>query len=56
MISHEDGDFMNAVSAIIRDPRGCPRGGSEITNPTSIHEDPCLTPGLIQWVKDMASS
>ena len=32
---------------------GSSRHGSAVTNPTSVHEETSLIPGLTQWVKDL---
>ena len=34
--------------------RGVPILAQQVKNPTSIHEDVGLIPGLTQWVKDLA--
>ena len=33
---------------------GVPIVAQRVKNPTSIHEDAVLIPGLAQWVKDLA--
>ena len=35
--------------------RGVPVVAQRVKNPTSVHEDAGLIPGLPQWVKDPAS-
>ena len=37
----------------LKDHLGRSRCSSAVTNPTSIHEDASLIPGLTQWVKDL---
>ena len=39
---------------VIRTILGAPNAAQQIKNPTRIHEDASLTPGLTQWVKDLA--
>ena len=33
---------------------GVPIVPQQVKNPTGVHEDASLTPGLAQWVKDLA--
>ena len=42
------------ISAELGWKRGSSHCGSALTNPTSIHEDAGLIPGLTHWVKDLA--
>ena len=38
----------------MKDKIGVPIVAQWVKNPTSIHEDACWMPGLIQWVTDLA--
>ena len=42
-------DFWNQVTK-----EAVPIAAQQVTNPTSMHEDSNLIPGLAQWVKDLA--
>ena len=38
----------------VRNPKGSSHCGTAETNPTGIHEDMSLIPGLVHWVGDPA--
>ena len=40
------------IHALIKRERGVPVAAQWVKNPTSLHEDTALIPGLAQWVKD----
>jgi len=48
--------FLQGPSTLLtercRDGGGVPMVAQQVKNPTSIHEDADLIPGLAQWVKD----
>ena len=49
-LSHATGAVKNLLFKKILGNSG---RGSAVMNPTSLHGDACLIPGLAQWVKDL---
>ena len=47
-----NGVFVHHHTSISNTKEGVPVMTQRLTNPTSIHEDTGLIPGLDQWVKD----
>ena len=51
---HKGGALRNGISALKRKGQGTPVVAQQVMNPTRIHEEAGLMPGLAQWVKDLA--
>ena len=43
---------LEKISSVLKDVSGVPVVAQQLSNPTSIHEDVGLIPGLASWVKD----
>ena len=53
-LNHEKKDNMNKINKLFKKLRCIPDVVQWVMNPTSIHKDGGLIPGLGQWVKNMA--
>ena len=46
--------YLNIKMWFKNEEKGIPIEAQQLTNPTSIHEDAGLIPGLTQWINDLA--